>query len=86
MAKGNKPIATVRAGKIKIAAWENETKTGKMYTFTPTNSYYDEDKKEWKESSSYSATQLLELKQAINEIYSLVRIKTGDTTQTETKE
>jgi len=83
MAKGNKPIATVRAGKVKIAAWENETPTGKMYTFTPTNSYYDEKTKEWKESTSYSATQLLELKQAIDAIYATVRIKTGDTKQEE---
>ena len=75
MAKGNKPIANIRVGKIKIAAWENETPSGKMYTFTPSNSFYDEKTKEWKETTSYSATQLLELKQAIDEIYRQVRIK-----------
>lgn len=83
MAKGNKPITTVRVGKIKISAWENETPSGKMFTFTPTNSYYDEKEKTWKETTSYSATQLLELKQAIDEVYRTVRVKTGDTKQEE---
>jgi hypothetical protein len=83
MAKGNKPITTVRVGKIKISAWENETPSGKMFTFTPTNSYYDEKAKEWKETTSYSATQLLELVQAINEVYRIVRVKTGDKQQEE---
>jgi hypothetical protein len=58
----NKPFYTIRAGQVSISAWKNETeKGGEMITFTPQKRYYDKEAEEYKDSTSFSVTDLITL-------------------------
>jgi len=56
---GSRPVAKFRHGGIELAIWPNQTESGTMFNTTITNSYKDEKSGEWKESKSFSPTDLL---------------------------
>ena len=56
---GNRPVAEFRHGGIKLAVWPNKGESGTMYNTTITNTYKDDKTNEWKETSSFSPTDLL---------------------------
>jgi hypothetical protein len=53
------PVAKFRHGGIELAVWPNQGESGTMYNTTIRNSYKDEKSGEWKESTSFSPTDLL---------------------------
>ena len=58
-APGKRPVAEFRHGGIKLAVWPNQGENGTNYNTTISNSYKDEASGEWKQTSSFSATDLL---------------------------
>jgi hypothetical protein len=60
MSEKNKPVRTLRMGALKASIWANESDNRKFYNVTFSRSWRDE-KKEWHESDSYGADDLLPL-------------------------
>jgi hypothetical protein len=56
---GNRPVAKFRHGGIELSVWPNQGESGTMYNTTITNSYKDDKSGEWKNTSSFSPTDLL---------------------------
>ena len=48
----------IRQGGVKVDVWRNPGQNGDMYNTTMTNSYKDEARSEWKETKSFSPTDL----------------------------
>ena len=55
----NRPIAKFKHGGVEVAVWPNQGENGTMYNTTITNSYKEEKSGEWKQTSSFSPTDLL---------------------------
>lgn len=53
-----RPIKTFRQGGVEVSVWRNSGEKGDMYNTTIRNSYKDEGSGEWKETSSFSPTDL----------------------------
>ena len=51
-----KPVHTIRLGRIKAAIWENTGSNGTFHNVTVTRSYKDGD--EWKQSDSFGRDDL----------------------------
>jgi hypothetical protein len=58
--KSQKPVKTLRDGRIAAAIWENETDGHSFYSVTPSRTYTDGDGKV-QSTNSYSGTDLLKL-------------------------
>jgi hypothetical protein len=56
---GNRPVAKFKHGGISLDVWPNQTETGTMYNTTISNSYRDDKSGEWKQTASFSPTDLL---------------------------
>jgi hypothetical protein len=56
---GPRPVAKFKHGGIEVAVWPNQTENGTMYNTTISNSYKDDKSGEWKETKSFSPTDLL---------------------------
>jgi hypothetical protein len=56
---GNRPAAKFKHGGIEVTVWPNQTENGTMYNTTISNSYKDEKSGDWKETKSFSPTDLL---------------------------
>jgi hypothetical protein len=54
-----RPVAKFKHGGIEVAVWPNQTENGTMYNSTISNSYKDDKSGEWKETKSFSPTDLL---------------------------
>lgn len=54
----NRPVHTVRHGRIKASVWVNQTQKGPMYNVTLSRSYTD-DKGEWHDSQSFGFDDLM---------------------------
>lgn len=57
-----RPVATFKQGGVEVSVWKNHGEKGDMYNTTIRNSYKD-DSGEWKETSSFSPTDLAVLAQ-----------------------
>jgi hypothetical protein len=63
------PVYEIRAGKIKVAIWENKgDKQGTWFSVTHTRSYQDASKT-WKTASSYSKDDLLVLAELLRQAW-----------------
>jgi hypothetical protein len=60
---GARPVATFKQGGVELSVWRNQTEKGDMYNTTIRNSYKDDKTGEWKETSSFSPTDLAVLAQ-----------------------
>lgn len=67
----NKPVHTIRYRAIKVAIWENHGQTGTFYSITATRSYQDEQK-QWHDSTSFPAGELPTLAKAITDAHSWI--------------
>ncbi len=63
-----KPALTLRDGTVSIAIWANTTKEGVFYKAQPLRSYKTKDD-QWKETDSFSQTDLLKLSRLIENAY-----------------
>jgi hypothetical protein len=69
-----RPEFTVKVGNVEIAGWKNEGANGTLYTTSaPTIRYKDDKSSEWKDGSSYGATDLLCLAEAAREASAKIR-------------
>ena len=61
----NKAKVNLKLGGVNLAQWENSTEKGTFSSYRFQKSYYDESSKEWKESDSYTKTDLQNLRTLI---------------------
>src|SRR5579863_5753056 len=53
-----RPAATFKQGGVEVSVWRNQTEKGEMFNTTIRNSYKDEASGQWKETTSFSPTDL----------------------------
>jgi hypothetical protein len=66
---GTRPVATFKQGGVEVSIWRNQTEKGDMYNTTIRNSYKDDKTGEWKETSSFSPTDLAVLSQLTSQAF-----------------
>ena len=57
-----RPAATFKSGGVEVSVWRNSTENGEMFNTSIRNSYKDADGS-WKETKSFSPTDLAVLAQ-----------------------
>jgi hypothetical protein len=55
----NEPVKKFRIGAVSATIWKNEAEGRSFYSTTIVRSYRDRDTEEWKETSSFSHDDLL---------------------------
>jgi hypothetical protein len=55
---GSRPVATFKQGGVEVSVWKNQTEKGDMFNTTISNSYKDDASGQWKETKSFSPTDL----------------------------
>jgi hypothetical protein len=61
--RGARPVKTLKQGGVEVSIWKNSTEKGDMFNTTIRNSYKDDKTGEWKETASFSPTDLAVLAQ-----------------------
>lgn len=56
--RASRPVATFKQGGVEVSVWKNHTDKGDMYNTTIRNSYKDDASGAWKETTSFSPTDL----------------------------
>jgi len=64
-----RPVATFKHGGLEVSVWKNQTKSSDLYNTTIRNSYKDDKSGEWKETASFSPTDLAILSQLANQAF-----------------
>lgn len=72
MESSNKPIETLRDGRLKATIWENHSDSGAYHTVALAKVYEDRDGK-LQETSSFSAGELLRVGELAREAHGLIR-------------
>jgi hypothetical protein len=53
-----RPVKSFRQGGVKVDVWRNAGQNGDMYNTTISNNYKDDASNEWKDTKSFSPTDL----------------------------
>jgi hypothetical protein len=69
---GARPVATFKQGGVEVSVWKNHTEKGDMYNTTIRNSYKDDKTNEWKETTSFSPTDLAVLAQLSGQAFQAI--------------
>jgi hypothetical protein len=67
-----RPVATFKQGGIEVSVWKNPGERGDLYNTTIRNSYKDDKSGEWKETSSFSPTDLAVLAQLSGQAFQAI--------------
>jgi hypothetical protein len=67
-----RPVKTFKQGGVEVSVWRNHGEKGDMYNTTIRNSYKDNDSGEWKETSSFSPTDLAVLSQLSGQAFQAI--------------
>jgi hypothetical protein len=67
-----RPVATFKQGGVEVSVWKNHTEKGDMYNTTIRNSYKDDKTNEWKETTSFSPTDLAVLAQLSGQAFQAI--------------
>jgi hypothetical protein len=67
-----RPVKSFRQGGVKVDVWRNPGQNGDMYNTTISNSYKDDATGEWKESKSFSPTDLAVLSQLSSQAFQAI--------------
>lgn len=68
-----RPVKSFRQGGVKLDVWRNTTQQGaEMYNTTISNSYKDDASGEWKETKSFSPTDLAVLSQLSSQAFQAI--------------
>jgi hypothetical protein len=67
-----RPVKTFKQGGVEVSVWRNPGEKGDMYNTTIRNSYKDNDSGEWKETSSFSPTDLAVLSQLSGQAFQAI--------------
>jgi hypothetical protein len=74
MSEKNKPAHTIRGipgSGLELTIWEHRSEKGPWYSATPSRSYKDGE--QWKESTSFSQQDFLELAAMFRDAYDWIR-------------
>jgi hypothetical protein len=66
-----RPVATFKQGGVEVSVWKNHTDKGDLYNTTIRNSYKD-DAGEWKDTTSFSPTDLAVLAQLSGQAFQAI--------------
>ena len=66
--RGGRPVKSFKQGGVEVTVWKN----GDMYNTTIRNSYKDDKTSEWKETSSFSPTDLAVLSQLSSQAFQTI--------------
>jgi hypothetical protein len=64
-----RPVATFKQGGVEESVWKNPTEKGDMFNTTIRNSYKDDKSGEWKETTSFSPTDLAVVSQLTSQAF-----------------
>jgi phage tail tube protein FII len=67
-----RPVKTFKQGGVEVSVWRNPGEKGDMYNTTIRNSYKDIDSGEWKETSSFSPTDLAVVSQLSSQAFQAI--------------
>ena len=67
-----RPVKSFRQGGVKVDVWRNPGQNGDMYNTTISNSYKDETSGEWKDTKSFSPTDLAVLSQLSSQAFQAI--------------
>ena len=67
----NRPVHTVRHGRIKATIWANQTQNGPMHNVTVSRSYQDEEGN-WHDSQSFGFDELMTAAKALSDAHSFI--------------
>jgi hypothetical protein len=73
-ASENKPHEHLTIGAVRAAIWANQTQHGPMFTATFQRRWKDAGTGEWKTSTSYGRTELLQLAKLADRVHSRILI------------
>ncbi len=67
-----RPVATFKQGGVEVSVWRNSTEQGDLFNTTIRNSYKDDKSGEWKETKSFSPTDLAVLAQLSSQAFQAI--------------
>ena len=68
-APARRPEKTFKSGGIEVSVWRNRTEKGDQYNTTIRNAYKDDATGEWKDTASFSATDLAVVSQLTSQAF-----------------
>ena len=74
---GNRPVHTIRHGRIKATIWANQTQRGTMYNVTIVRSYQDEQNN-WHDSQSFGVLDLMTVAKAAFDAHTWISTAKAD--------
>jgi len=85
----NRPFASPKAGTVSVPIWsrtvEKNGRTFEVYSAQIQNQYYDEETKQWRDSTSFSAHDLADLEICLLEARKIMRLRTDTDSSTSDK-
>jgi hypothetical protein len=70
--RGGRPVASFKQGGVEVSVWKNHTDKGDMFNTTIRNSYKDDTSGEWKETTSFSPTDIAVLTQLSSQAFQAI--------------
>jgi hypothetical protein len=67
-----RPVKSFRQGGVKVDVWRNPGQNGDMFNTTISNSYKDDASGEWKDTKSFSPTDLAVLCQLSGQAFQAI--------------
>ena len=67
-----RPVKTFKQGSVEVSVWRNPGEKGDKYNATIRNSYKDNESGEWKETSSFSPTDLAVLSELSGQAFQAI--------------
>jgi hypothetical protein len=67
----NRPVHTVRHGRIKATVWVNQTQRGPMHNVTLSRSYQDEEGN-WHDTQSFGFDELMTVAKAVFDAHTFI--------------
>jgi hypothetical protein len=68
----SRPVKSFRQGGVEVSVWRNPGQNGDMYNTTISNSYKDDASGEWKETKSFSPTDLAVVSQLSSQAFQAI--------------
>jgi hypothetical protein len=67
-----RPVKSFRQGGVKVDVWRNPGQNGDMFNTTISNSYKDDASGEWKDTKSFSPTDLAVVSQLSSQAFQAI--------------
>jgi hypothetical protein len=75
--RAQRPVRTIRMGRVRAAIWANHTESGVLYNTTFERIYKPDGEEQWKSSDSFGPNDLLLLAKVANEAHTWVLRQRG---------